>query len=188
MRKKESISVIIPTFNRREFISDAVESILVQRMDGLEVIVVDDGSTDGTQEVLKPYTNAVRYIYQDNQGVSAARNRGIQESRGELLAFLDSDDVWIPGKRETQVTMVRAEDVLSFGGVEWFVDREDDRAFLEQCQSVNWPKCDARGHVIDPILDVAEGRYLHLGTLLCRKDTFLKVGVFDESLCMGATK
>lgn len=188
MQREKSITVIIPTFNRRDFIVDAVKSILIQDIDDLEIMIVDDGSTDGTQDVLKPYMNVIRYIYQDNRGVSAARNRGVQESRGELLAFLDSDDLWSPGKlkpRIDQISSLLSEEVLSFRGVEWFVDREEDRVFLKQCRSVKWPCCDSSGYVKDPVLDVAEGRYLHLGTMLCRKKSFLEVGLFDESLCMG---
>jgi len=179
------VSVIIPTYNRERFVSKAIDSILHQSFTDYEIIVIDDGSTDGTQNVLKPYMNLIRYIYQDNRGVSAARNRGVQESRGELLAFLDSDDLWSPGKLRTQIDKVFSDEVLSFEGVEWFVDREEDRVFLKQCGSVEWPRCHTSGYVIDPVLDVAEGRYLHLGTMLCRKKSFLEVGFFDESLCMG---
>ena len=185
MQRNKSITVIIPTFNRRDFIVDAVKSVLMQGIDDLEIIVVDDGSTDGTQGILKPYMNVIRYIYQENRGVSGARNRGVQESRSELLAFLDSDDLWSAGKLKNQIDKVSSDDVLSFEGVEWFVDREEDLPFLEQSRNVKWPRCDASGFVIDPILDVAEGRYLHLGTMLCRKTTFFEVGIFDESLCMG---
>ncbi|WP_442496788.1 glycosyltransferase family 2 protein [Methylobacter sp. sgz302048] len=185
MQSVKSITVIIPTFNRRLFITEAVGSVLDQDIDDLEIIVVDDGSTDGTRDALMPYRENIRYIYQGNQGVSAARNRGIQESRGELLAFLDSDDLWAPEKLKTQIDKVRTENVLCFEGVEWFVDREEDREFLDQCEDVMWPRCDASGDVIDPVLDVAEGRYFHLGTLLCRKSTFLEIGLFDESLCYG---
>jgi glycosyltransferase involved in cell wall biosynthesis len=185
MQLQPHITVVIPTFNRRNFIVDAVKSVLSQDVDDLEIIVVDDGSTDRTQDVLKPCMKAIRYIYQDNQGVSAARNRGVRESRGELLAFLDSDDIWSPGKLKAQIDKVSSEEVLSFEGVEWFVDRQEDREFLQRCVNVKWPRCDTSGYVIDPVLDVAEGRYLHLGTLLCRKETFLKVGFFDERLCFG---
>jgi glycosyltransferase involved in cell wall biosynthesis len=187
MQSDKHISVIIPTFNRRAFIVDAVESVLAQDIGDLEIIVVDDGSTDETHDALKPYMNikAIRYIRQDNQGVSAARNRGVRESHGELLAFLDSDDLWSAGKLKTQIDKVRIEEVLSFEGVEWFVDNEEDSDYLNESERVIWPRCDTSGYVVDPVLDVAEGRYLHLGTLLCKKSTFLEVGFFDEGLCMG---
>jgi hypothetical protein len=93
--------------------------------------------------------------------------------------------MWSPGKLRSQKDKASNEEILSFGGVEWFVERKEDRAYLEQCRTVKWPRSSASGYVIDPVLDVAEGRYLHLGTLLCRKNTFLEVGFFDESLCMG---
>ncbi len=179
------ISVIIPTYNREKLVTQAIDSVLNQTFRDHEIIVVDDGSTDGTKDILKPYMDSIRYIYQDNRGVSAARNRGVRESRGELLAFLDSDDLWSPDKLETQLDKISTDEVLSFEGVEWFVDREEDRAFLDQCRGVKWPRCHTSGYVIDPVLDVAEGRYFHLGTMLCRKNTFLKVGFFDEHLCMG---
>jgi glycosyltransferase involved in cell wall biosynthesis len=185
MQSKKYITVIIPTFNRRKFIVEAVTSVLDQNIDDLEIIVVDDGSTDGTQDVLKPYMNVIRYIYQENRGVSAARNRGVRESSGELLAFLDSDDLWSPGKLNAQINRVLGDDILSFQEVEWFVDHEEDREFLNQCKSVTWPRCDTSGYVLDPVLDVAAGRYFHLGTLLCRKSAFLEVGFFDENLCFG---
>ena len=181
----QSISVVIPTFNRRSLVVDAVKSVLAQEIDEMEIIVVDDGSTDGTQDVLKPYLKVIRYIRQDNLGVSAARNHGVRESRGELIAFLDSDDLWSPGKLKAQMNQLSDGDTLSFGGVEWFVDREQDKALLNRCQAARWPRCDTTGYVIDPVLDVAEGRYLHLGTLLCQKKKFLDVGFFDERLCMG---
>ena len=105
--------------------------------------------------------------------------------RGELLAFLDSDDVWMPGKLRAQIDNVPSDAVLSFEGVQWFVDREEDAPLLRQTETVKWPRCNSSGYITDPVLDVAEGRYLHLGTLLCKKSAFLKVGMFDEKLCMG---
>ncbi|EIC28196.1 MULTISPECIES: glycosyltransferase family 2 protein [Methylomicrobium] len=185
MEKHPLISVIIPTFNRHRFIVEAVESVLSQEIDDLEVIVVDDGSTDGTRHLLEPYQQEIRYVYQDNQGVSAARNHGVRESRGEWLAFLDSDDRWVSGQLKARLEAAAGEDVFSFGGVEWFVDNAEDRHLLGQSESVTWPHCDTAGYVSDPVLDVAEGCYLHLGTLLCRKSAFLDVGWFDTGLCMG---
>ncbi len=92
------ISVIIPVYNGAKFIKDAIESVLAQTYRDYEIIVVNDGSTDNTEEVLRPYIEkgVVRYFYQENQGVSAARNKGIKEARGEYIAFLDADDVWLP--------------------------------------------------------------------------------------------
>jgi glycosyltransferase involved in cell wall biosynthesis len=89
-------SVIIPTFNRADLLLDAVTSVLEQTFRDFEIVVVDDGSTDETRSLLRPYDDRIRYFYQENAGVSAARNRGIAESRGKYLAFLDSDDLFAP--------------------------------------------------------------------------------------------
>ena len=91
------VSVIIPTFNRADLVKQAVDSVLRQTVTDYEVIVVDDGSTDGTRQALEDVTPPVRYYFQKNRGVAAARNLGIEEARGEYLAFLDSDDLFEPG-------------------------------------------------------------------------------------------
>jgi glycosyltransferase involved in cell wall biosynthesis len=91
-----AVSVIIPTFNRASLVTQAVESVLAQTVRDFEIIVVDDGSTDGTVQALEPYLSEIRYIRQANRGIAGARNRGIEEARGEFLAFLDSDDRFEP--------------------------------------------------------------------------------------------
>jgi glycosyltransferase involved in cell wall biosynthesis len=96
------ISVIIPVFNGAAYIAEAIESVLCQTLPAAEVIVVDDGSLDETAEVARRYQPRVAYRWQANQGPGAARNRGISEARGEALAFLDSDDVWLPEKLRLQ--------------------------------------------------------------------------------------
>ena len=107
------VSVIIPTFNRMRQVQAALRSVLTQTYRKFEVIVVDDGSTDGTGEALEEIISAdddggkrIRYFFQSNQGQSAARNKGTEEARGEWVAYLDSDDVWLPEKLEWQVRAV----------------------------------------------------------------------------------
>ncbi len=91
------VSVIIPTFNRRDLVCETIDSVLGQSFSDVEIMVVDDGSTDGTEEHLaNHYGNRIRYVYQPNSGRSAARNRGVQMSKGEYLLFLDSDDLLLP--------------------------------------------------------------------------------------------
>ncbi len=107
------VSVIIPTFNRAWILGDAVESVLAQTVNDLELIVVDDGSEDGTDRLLDVYGDRIRVRRQENRGVSAARNAGIGMARGALLALLDSDDTWLPAKLERQVTFMDAHpDIL----------------------------------------------------------------------------
>ena len=102
------VSVIIPTYNRAEFVREAIASVLQQDYPDLELIVVDDGSRDGTAAVVSGFDAAVHYLWQENRGVSAARNRGVAASTGDLIAFLDSDDLWMPGKVSAQVAYFEA--------------------------------------------------------------------------------
>jgi glycosyltransferase involved in cell wall biosynthesis len=102
------ISVIIPTYNRAEMVVEAVESVLAQDMDGFELIVVDDGSTDDTAARLAAFGSRLHYFRQDHSGVSAARNRGLELSRSPTVAFLDSDDLWLPGKLGVQYGYMKA--------------------------------------------------------------------------------
>ena len=117
-----SVSVVIPTYNRGPLVLEAVESVLAQTVPPLEIIVVDDGSTDDTRERLRPYLTRIVYRYQENQGVSAARNHGIREARGEFIAFLDSDDVWHPRKLELQLQVFEERPdlgLLGAGAMDW---------------------------------------------------------------------
>ena len=109
------VSVIIPTYNRADFISECVQSVLAQTLPAREIIIVDDGSTDATYNILNdlgfnsistPKTD-LRYIFQENQGVSSARNLGIKEAKSEYIALLDSDDLWLKGKLDRQIIAFR---------------------------------------------------------------------------------
>jgi glycosyltransferase involved in cell wall biosynthesis len=100
------VSVIIPTYNRGWILAEAIESVLVQGFGDYELIVVDDGSTDRTGEMLRSYGDRLRTLRQANRGVSAARNAGTAAARGEWIAFLDSDDLWLPRKLERQVAFL----------------------------------------------------------------------------------
>ena len=97
------VSVIIPTYNRGWILKEAIDSVLAQDFEDFELIVVDDGSTDNTREILDTYGQDIIVLQQANKGVSAARNRGIAEAGGQLVAFLDSDDRWLPRKLSRQV-------------------------------------------------------------------------------------
>jgi glycosyltransferase involved in cell wall biosynthesis len=100
------VSVIIPTYNSADFLMEAIESVLDQTWGDFEIIVVDDGSTDGTPERVRRYDDKVRYFYKKNGGPSSARNMGVKQARGGYVAFLDSDDVWEPEKLRVQMHVV----------------------------------------------------------------------------------
>ena len=103
------VSVVIPTFNRADWVGEAIQSVLEQGYARLELIVVDDGSDDQTQDVVQGFGTALTYVRQVHRGVSAARNRGVEATHGELLAFLDSDDLWRPGKVAAQVALFQQQ-------------------------------------------------------------------------------
>jgi glycosyltransferase involved in cell wall biosynthesis len=117
-----TISVIIPTYNYGRFLRDAIDSALAQTYPALEVLVVDDGSTDDTPRILAGYGDRIRVIRQQNLGVSAARNTGITAAHGEYLAFLDSDDLWKPRKLECDVARFASDPTLGMvhSGAETF--------------------------------------------------------------------
>ncbi len=108
MNEPERVSVIIPTYNRRDSVREAIESVLKQRIPPYEVIVVDDGSEDDTNSVVRGFGGRVRYERTGHRGVSAARNVGVGLSRGSWIAFLDSDDLWLPDKLRIQMDFLKA--------------------------------------------------------------------------------
>jgi glycosyltransferase involved in cell wall biosynthesis len=112
------VSVILAVYNREESVERAISSVMAQTYRPLELIVVDDGSTDGTRRVVKRFGESVALVTQAHAGVYAARNLGLRHARGELVAFIDSDDAWFPDKLATQVPLMRKPEVgLVFGDV-----------------------------------------------------------------------
>jgi glycosyltransferase involved in cell wall biosynthesis len=103
-----SVSVIIPTYNRANFVLNAIQSVLDQTLKDVEIIVVDDGSTDDTQHALGPFNKKIRYLLTENKGASHARNIGMKAALGRYIAFLDSDDTYLPSKLELQVSFMES--------------------------------------------------------------------------------
>ena len=121
------VSVIIPVYNSERYISEAVESVLNQTYRNLQVIVINDGSTDGTERALEPYMDHINYFFQENRGVAAARNVGIRSSRGRHIAFLDSDDIWMPEKLENQVSYMIGHPEFKFLYSDFVYFNDDNR-------------------------------------------------------------
>lgn len=125
-------SVIIPTFNRAVYLQETIASVLRQTWQDFELVLVDDGSTDNTADIVRSFDDRrIRYIYRSNGGISAARNTGLDAARGEYIAFLDSDDLWEPSKLELQMAfMTAARTGLAFTDFQRFNDKHDqDRLF-----------------------------------------------------------
>lgn len=177
------VSVIIPTYNRAELVIGAMESVWMQTYRPIELIVVDDGSTDKTRERvsqwakkhIEPPIFEVRYLYQENRGANAARNLGIRESRGEFIAFLDSDDRWLPEKLEKQVPLLLSDP--NIGGVYCGLQYIDLATGELQPFS---PRPYPQGDILRELLvrDVTEGEPCWVVKKSCLED----VGLFDENL------
>jgi glycosyltransferase involved in cell wall biosynthesis len=165
-------SVIIPTFNRRRWIGEAVESVLAQDVP-LELIVVDDGSTDGTAEVLEPFRGRLRYIRRENAGVSAARNRGVREASGCWIAFLDSDDRWLPGKLAPQLEYLKANPDVPIC--------QTEELWLRNGRRHNPRKHHRKpsGHCLERLV---ERCLVSPSAVMMHRRLFEEVGFFDESL------
>jgi glycosyltransferase involved in cell wall biosynthesis len=131
MSERPAVSVVIPCYNGAAFLREALESVLVQTQVVLEAIVVDDGSTDDSAAIAASFGPPVRVLRQPNRGESAARNRGVRESRGEWIAFLDADDVWLPNRIEAQFARCPPDAValhcnLIFFGAENYTTRIEE--------------------------------------------------------------
>lgn len=166
---QDFISVIIPVYNGERYLAEALDSVLAQKYDKMEMIVVDDGSTDGTSKIAHSYKD-VMYLRQSRQGAAAARNNGVMQARGEFLAFLDADDLWMPDKTKKQISVLRADAQLDmvFGHVEQFYSPELEALLKNKIK----------------IVQTVMPGYIP-GAMLIKKETFLNVGLFNPDLKLG---
>jgi len=172
------ISVVIPTYNSASSLREAIESVLRQTYADFEIVVIDDGSTDDTGCVVRSFGDRVCYWRQDNRGVSAARNHGIKKSRGQYVAFLDSDDLWLPGKLAEQIPLLDRDPEIGLVYSDWTVVSE--QIVLEPSYLSKLPA--ASGHVFDEL--VQSGFILTSGTVV-RRRCLEDVGDFDETLSIA---
>jgi glycosyltransferase involved in cell wall biosynthesis len=190
MSENPFISIVIPTFNRAKQVRLALDSVLAQTYRNFEVIVVDDGSTDDTKDVVASIVKnqamggvRVRYIGQLNQGQSVARNRGAEEAKGEWIAFLDSDDLWLPGKLEKQIETLRqfgGKSHACFTDARWFDKlgnettcfRRGERDYKDEA-GIDYEAAQSLVKMRDPYC---------VSTLLVDADVAKGVGWFDSSL------
>ncbi len=168
-----AVSVIIPTYNRADFLKEAVDSVLAQDHPDFELIVVDDGSTDETPELLDRYGDDLRVVRQENAGVSAARNAGIARAAGDLIAFLDSDDLWLPGKLSAQTAFfdARPESVIC----------QTEEVWVRRGRRVNPGNRHRKraGWIFIPSLFLC---LVSPSAVMMRRRLLKEVGLFDESL------
>ncbi|HVK50170.1 MAG TPA: glycosyltransferase [Pseudoxanthomonas sp.] len=177
MARSIEVSAIIPTYNRRELVIRAIETVLAQTRAVEEIIVVDDGSTDGTGHALQArFGDRIRYVWQANAGVSAARNHGMRLAQGRYFALLDSDDEWLPDKTQAQIEWLQARP--DFGMVVCDVQRVDrDGAPIDVFHRREVIRED--GRVLRYLI---HNPALAPASAILRREVFEDVGGFDESL------
>lgn len=171
--KTDIVSVIIPTYNRGWAIRDAVDSVLNQDFSDYELIIIDDGSTDNTMQILDRYGDKIVVLYQENKGVSAARNRGIAAASGQFIAFLDSDDIWLPKKLSIQIDFFKSnpDALICQTGEVWIrngirVNPKDRHKKLS-------------GMIFEPSLSLC---LVSPSAVMMKRHLFETTGLFDENL------
>jgi glycosyltransferase involved in cell wall biosynthesis len=167
------ISVIIPAYNQGHYIAAAIQSVLDQSYENLELLVVDDGSTDDTRGIVAEFSDRrLRYIYQENQGLSAARNCGIRYSTGDFLSFLDSDDLFLPDKLQLLVDLMQTDPEIGLAAGQ-AIPFDELGEHPEKLYATPLPLDSAQLLLSNP---------LHVGSILLRRTWQQEVGLFDESL------
>ena len=171
--KPPQVSVIIPTYNRGWIVGEAVDSVLAQDFTDYELIVVDDGSTDDTEAVLRGYGDRICILRQQNKGVSAARNAGIRSAAGDLISFLDSDDLWLPAKLSHQTAF--------FDRHPQAVACQTEETWIRNGRRVNPRKRHRKpsGMIFEPSLALC---LVSPSAVMIRRALFDRVGLFDERL------
>lgn len=170
MRK---VTAVIPVYNRTETLKDAVESVLFQDSGEIEIIVVDDGSETDLRPLLKPYLNIIRFIrLEKNMGVSRARNEGIKAAQGDYIAFLDSDDVWLPFKIRHQLEIMEKEQSKVCHTNEFWY--KTDRFINQSKKHTRYG-----GDIFPKILDICR---ISDSSVIIAKEVFDEAGMFDESM------
>lgn len=170
---RSRISVVVPVYNRASFLKEALESVFAQTLPPLEVIVIDDGSTDETRNLCQNQFPKIRYFYQENKGVSAARNLGVRNAQGEWFAFLDSDDLWDPRKIEVQWKYIENNpEVRIF---------QTEEIWIRNGRRVNPKKKHAKksGWIFEDCIPLC---IVSPSAVAIHREVFDKVGLFDEEL------
>jgi len=168
---KPLLSVVIPTYNRADYIAETIESVLQQTYDNIEVIVIDDGSTDNTAQLVKPFGRKVRYVRQENAERGASRNHGLRLASGDYIAFLDSDDLWLPDKAADGIGFLEANPAVGLLCTDAFeIDGEGkERRVLR-----------ARGYSGQVTGKLLQNNFVIMPTHLARRSVVRHIGGFRE--------
>lgn len=187
-KKMIKVSVIMPVFNAEKYLEDAIKSVLSQTYKNIELVIVNDGSIDNTESIVQKYLDNknIVYIKQDNRGLPSARNTGIKNSTGELIAFLDSDDLWYPNKVEEQVKYFeKHKDVyLIHTAFNMLIgDKIYPRPLKLRLPILNmFYSLHVQGHVYDRII---LNNFIGVLTVMIKREAINEVGYFDETMWTG---
>lgn len=172
------VSVVIPTYNSSKYLSQAIDSVLAQTFSDLEVLVIDDGSTDDTEQLVGRYSSPIKYIRQPNSGVSIARHRGIAESVGRYVAFLDADDIWLPHKLERQLGELKNNPGFR-------ACYSTFRVVDANLRPLEINRVERQGSTLEDLLTA--GNVVGTpSTVLCERALLLSIAGFDPDLSYGA--
>lgn len=169
------VSVIVPVYNAAQFLRETLESILEQTYRPFEIIAVNDGSTDSSQEILEEYAHRIQCIHQENQGVAIARNVGVECSLGNYVAFCDADDIWFPRKLESQMDIVKRHPCV--GVVAGFMEKVDELGRTLDSDQKPSDLHDQPMNLKQVLL--MEGNLIGMSTSLIRKEIFQEIGGFQ---------
>jgi glycosyltransferase involved in cell wall biosynthesis len=175
------VTAAIVTHNRADYLPGALESVLDQTYRDFEVLVVDDGSTDDTHEAIEPYLDRVRYVWQENQGKAGARNAAVEFAEGELLAFCDSDDCWLPDRLDRQVRALDERPELGMVHGQVALMNEAERPLPEETDAHRALFTEAHRHGATYAGYAMNCRCLS-STVLMRRDVFDTIGLYDRRL------
>ena len=183
-------SIVIPTYNRATCVRRAIDSVLRQTFKDYELIVVDDGSTDNTSEVVRGYGERIVYVPQHNRGVSAARNAGISRSVGDWVAFLDSDDEWLPGYLSKQAELVSKYPDLAGAVMNGLIDESDQSAstphdWFEEVRLHRAMQHQSEFVVSRGFCTISDHNVSFLQVCVFRRVVLVATRLFDEAISIG---
>ena len=174
-----TVSVIIPTYNRKNIVENAIRSVCAQSFSDYEIIVIDDGSTDGTNEYLESLNLPIKIVSKQNGGVSSARNIGIRNAKGKYIAFLDSDDSWLPDKLKTQVEYLESHIDIPLVYTDEYIEVNGSVLPKTRFQRANVGD-DVKDNFLLP--GFVQKTPIHTSAVMVRKKILDEVGYFNETL------
>ena len=183
------ISAIIPAYNSQDYILDAIHSIQNQTHPVDEIIVIDDGSTDNTQQTLENQTSGIKYIKQKNQGPSAARNTGIKAAQGDWIAFLDADDQWTPNKIEKQlIALKHSPELHLIAGDMQEIDINNElitQSVLAKHKQLKQFQSNQSLPIRNALAELVNKNFIPTGTVLAKRSTLIEAGLFNAAIHFG---